>query len=91
MCGAVVDRTKPIWDADTAIRLAINLTMAQKSHLQLRVFILLSAQKGYTLGSPEKRAIPLPERGLSAVSCLVIRLLMHSVLVWSSCTNEVWI
>ena len=43
-------------------------------------------QIGHILGSPDKRSMsPEPERSLSSSACALLRLLLHSVLVWSSC------
>ena len=42
-------------------------------------------QVGHVLGSPDKRStLPEPERGLSPSGCALLRLILHSVLVWSS-------
>ena len=46
-------------------------------------------QVGHVLGNPDKRSmIPEPERSLSPSGCALIRLLLHSVLVWSSCNAD---
>jgi len=46
-------------------------------------------QVGHVLGSPDKRnMLPEPERNLSPSGCALIRLLLHSVLVWSSCNAD---
>ena len=42
-------------------------------------------QVGHVLGNSDKRSVlPEPERGLSPSGCALLRLLLHSVLVWSS-------
>lgn len=46
-------------------------------------------QVGHVLGSPDKRSmLPEPERGLSPSGCALLRLLLHAVLVWSSCNGD---
>ena len=46
-------------------------------------------QTGHVLGSPDKRStLPEPERGLSPSGCALLRLILHSVLVWSSCNAD---
>lgn len=46
-------------------------------------------QVGHVLGSPDKRSmLPEPERNLSPSGCALIRILLHSVLVWSSCNAD---
>ena len=45
-------------------------------------------QTGYILGFPvESPAIS--ERSLNPVACTIIKVLMHSVLLWTCCTKEV--
>ena len=40
---------------------------------------------GHVLGSSDKRSVlPEPERGLPPSGCALLRLILHSVLVWSS-------
>ena len=49
-----------------------------------------NTETGYALGPPTQReAVPTSERSLHPPSCAIIRALMHSCLLWASCTNEV--
>ncbi|XP_019853235.1 PREDICTED: E3 ubiquitin-protein ligase RNF213-like [Amphimedon queenslandica] len=46
-------------------------------------------ETGYALGQPHQReSMPSTERSLSVPACAIIRALMHSSLLWTSCTNE---
>ena len=46
-------------------------------------------QTGHSLGRPEARGdIPVPERSLSPAACCIVRAIMHSALVWTSCNND---
>lgn len=46
-------------------------------------------QTGHVLGLPEGRTNTHPERKLSPIACCIIRVLMHSALLWASCNNHV--
>ncbi len=51
-----------------------------------------TTQTGHCLGPPELRSnVPAPERALSPASCCIMRILMHSCLLWTSTHNEVCI
>ena len=44
---------------------------------------------GHCLGNPTNRSdIPSPERSLSPAACSIIRILMHSALLWATCNIE---
>jgi hypothetical protein len=48
-----------------------------------------STQKGHVLGLATRRSQEAtPERDLSPPACALIRLLMHGVLVWASCSQD---
>ena len=46
-------------------------------------------QTGHVLGPPDGRTSTHPERKLSPIACCIIRVLMHSALLWASCNNHV--
>ena len=48
-------------------------------------------QTGHVLGSPEGRTNTLPERTLSPAVICILRVLMHSALLWASCNVQVLI
>ena len=46
-------------------------------------------QTGHSLGHPDARGDALvPERSLSPAACCIVRAIMHSALVWTSCNND---
>jgi hypothetical protein len=46
------------------------------------------SQKGHCLGHPSVRGhVPSSERLLSAAACCILRAILHSVLIWSSCNK----
>lgn len=47
-----------------------------------------TTKMGHDLGAPENRTHVTPERGLSARSVCILRALMHSAFIWSSCNND---
>ena len=60
--------------------------------LVINTFRTDTTEFGYVLGQPnERETAPSAERYLSPSSCSIIRALMHSSFLWSSCTNEVLI
>lgn len=44
-CGGVVDRTKPVWNADTAVRSAINFSTYSDLKLPYFIYSLLIVRK----------------------------------------------
>ena len=47
-----------------------------------------TTQTGHSLGHPTARGgVPSPERSLSPAACCIVRAIMHSALLWTSCND----
>ena len=48
-----------------------------------------NTETGYALGHPNTRGnVPTPERSLTPAACCIVRVIMHSALLWTSCNND---
>ena len=59
-------------------------------HSKFQSYSTDTTETGYALGRPDQReVVPSSERTLSPAACAIIRVLMHTSLLWASCNNEV--
>ena len=58
---------------------------------KIQSFSTDTTETGYALGRPDQReTVPSSERTLSPAACAIVRVLMHTSLLWASCNNEVY-
>ena len=58
---------------------------------KIQFFSIDTTETGYALGHPDQRETVLSsERSLSPAACAIVRVLMHTSLLWASCNNEVY-
>ena len=54
----------------------------------ISVFRQDATKVGHDLGAPQNRTETSPERELSARAVCILRTLIHSAFIWSSCNND---
>lgn len=45
-------------------------------------------QTGYILGTPVDSSAAIPERSLSPSACTIIKIFIHSILLWTCCSKS---